>query len=73
MGDPISSTRNLELVSKHAHPYGTTCPSDYNREAAQIPTPRVSDSMVYCFDFVFFFYNLLYNQIFFFFVEQMLN
>ncbi|CAF1704905.1 unnamed protein product [Brassica oleracea] len=45
MGDPISSTRNLELVSKHAHPYGTTCPSDYNREAAQIPTPRVSDSM----------------------------
>lgn len=50
MGDPISSTRNLELVSKHAHPYGTTCPSDYNREAAQIPTPRVSDSMVYCFD-----------------------
>ncbi|CAN6997063.1 unnamed protein product [Brassica oleracea var. botrytis] len=47
MGDPISSTRNLELVSKHAHPYGTTCPSDYNREAAQIPTPRVSDSMVH--------------------------
>ncbi|KAJ4897873.1 hypothetical protein Rs2_24667 [Raphanus sativus] len=41
MGDPLSSTRSPE--SPFSLPPPSTCgSSDYNQEAAQIPTPRVS-------------------------------
>ncbi|CAN6979708.1 unnamed protein product [Brassica oleracea var. botrytis] len=51
---PEQENSDDELVSKHEHllrsgklgmcndPYCTTCPTEYNREAAQIPKPRVS-------------------------------